>query len=301
MVAGAIAGQRLSELATPFEFIMTRGSYIPDEGETMKIMLVGVISLAAGFSLAMLSGPASQFTVPGSELPVDDAAAANSDIELRLLALENALSVEQSARQMLEEELFYLMDSADAAPDLTPDSTEPVIADSQARLAERRAARRGSNTRERRAERLVAAGFDPATAEWILTRESELQMESLRARYEANRNGESIDFRQQTVGLRDQMRQQLGDAEYERYLTANGRPLHVSISSVLDSSPAQSAGLRTGDQILNYGGKRIYSMSDLTQEIIQGAPNERVVVHFLRDGIPMQVVLPRGPVGITGG
>ena len=283
---------------------MTRGSYTPDKGETMKIMLVGVFSLAAGISLAMLSGPVSQRTVPSSESPDNDTATAESDVELRLLALENALSVEQNARQMLEEELFFLMDdlldSADAAPDPTLASTEQARAESQAILAERRAARRGSNTRERRAERLVAAGFDAATAEWILTRESELKMDSLRARYEANRNGESVDFRQQNAGLRDQLRQQLGDAAYERYLKANGRPLHVSISSVLDSSPAQSAGLRTGDQIVNYGGRRIYSMSDLTQEIIQGAPNESVVVHFLRDGIPMQVVLPRGPVGITG-
>lgn len=269
----------------------------------MKLFAVGLISLLGGAALAML---VSDKVPSNATFPTPQSSSENGQntplpsIESRLLALEEALIAEQGARQMLEEELFYLMDSADAAPDPTADSTEQARADSQARLAERRAARRGSNSRERRAERLVAAGFDAATADWILTRESELQMESLRARYEASRNGETVDFYQQDVGLRAQLRQQLGDAGYERYLTANGRPLHVSISSVLDSSPAQSAGLRTGDQIVNYGGKRIYSMSDLTQEIIQGAPNERVVVHFVRDGIPMQVVLPRGPVGITG-
>ena len=269
----------------------------------MKLLVVGFVSLLGGVALAMLAGE----KVPSiATFPTPQTSTENGQnhplpsIESRLLALEQALIAEQGARQMLEEELFYLLDSADTAPDPTSDSTEQARAESQAILAERRAARRGSNTRERRAERLVAAGFDAATAEWILTRESELQMDSLRARYEANRNGESVDFRQQNAGLRDQLRQQLGDAAYERYLKANGRPLHVSISSVLDSSPAQSAGLRTGDQIVNYGGRRIYSMSDLSQEIIQGAPNERVVVHFLRDGIPMQVVLPRGPVGITG-
>ena len=269
----------------------------------MKLFVVGFISLLGGITLAMFAG---EKVSPNAAFPTSQSSAEDgrnnpdTSIESRLLALEEALIAEQGARQMLEEELFYLMDSADATPDPGSDSTQQARAESEARRAERRAARRGSNTRERRAERLVSAGFDAATAEWILTRESELQMESLRARYEANRNGETVDFYRQSVGLGDQMRQQLGDADYERYLTANGRPLHVSISSVLDSSPAQSAGLRTGDQIVNYGGRRIYSMSDLTQEIIQGAPNENVVVHFLRDGIPMQVVLPRGPVGITG-
>ena len=272
----------------------------------MKIIVVGISSLLAGFALAMLSGErvSSKLGVnPVTPGVTDISGNSGPSVDSRLLALEKALIAEQGARQLLEEELFYWMDSANVIPDSPDpgqDSTEQARADSQARLAERRAARRGSNSRERRAERLVAAGFDAATADWILTRESELQMESLRARYEASRNGETVDFYQQDVGLRAQLRQQLGDAGYERYLMANGRPLHVSISSVLDSSPAQSAGLRTGDQIVNYGGKRIYSMSDLTQEIIQGAPNERVVVHFVRDGIPMQVVLPRGPVGITG-
>jgi C-terminal processing protease CtpA/Prc len=269
----------------------------------MKLFVVGLVSLLGGAALVTLAGDkmSSSATFPAPQRSAEDG---RNDplpsIESRLRALEEALIAEQGARQMLEEELFYLMDSADATSDPISDSTEQARADSQARLAERRAARRGSNSRERRAERLVAAGFDAATADWILTRESELQMESLRTRYEASRNGETVDFYQQDVGLRAQLRQQLGDAGYERYLTANGRPLHVSINSVLDSSPAQSAGLRTGDQIVNYGGKRIYSMSDLTQEIIQGTPNERVVVHFVRDGIPMQVVLPRGPVGITG-
>ncbi len=272
----------------------------------MKILVVGIIGLLAGFALAMLPGDGASST-PGANRTTPGGAGSPGNtepsIESRLLALEEALVAEQGARQMLEEEFFYWLDATSLVPERPDTGSETPGQDSTespSTRAERRAARRAGNSRERRAERLVAAGFDAATADWILTRESELQMESLRTRYEANRNGETVDFRQQNVALRDQLRQQLGDAEYERYLTANGRSLHVSISSVLDSSPAQSAGLRTGDQIVNYGGARIYNMSDLTQAIIQGAPNERVVVHFLRDGIPMQVVLPRGPVGITG-
>ena len=273
----------------------------------MKFFVVGVVSLLAGISLAMLSGriaPSVLAVGPMNLSGTDSPKVAESNIDSRLLALEAALIAEQSARQMLEEELFRWMDSANvdaAGPEPVSESPEQERAASQARFAEQRAAVRRGNSRERRTERLVAAGFDASTAEWILTRESELQMESLRTRYQANLNGETVDPYLQSAGFRDQLRRQLGDADFERYLTAIGSSLHVSIGSVLDSSPAQSAGLRAGDQIVNYGGARIYNMYDLSQEIIQGAPGERVVVDFLRDGIPMQVVLPRGPVGITGG
>lgn len=164
-----------------------------------------------------------------------------------------------------------------------------------------RAVRRSGNSREARAQRLVAAGFDPTTADWILTRESELQMQALRSRYEASRNGSTIDFYRQSSELRTQLRQELGDARFERYLKANGESLHVTIGTVLDSSPAQSVGLRVGDRIVSYGGERVYSMTDLVQQIMHGLPEEQVVIEFLRDDMPMQVVLPRGPVGISGG
>jgi hypothetical protein len=273
----------------------------------MKILAASIISLLAGISLAMLSGdripsePVVNAMVPGGTSSPDEA---EPSIESRLLALEQALIAEQGARQLLEEELFYWMDTANIVGDNAEPGSGPsgqVRANSQSRNSERRAASRRDNSRERRSERLMAVGFDAATAEWILTRESELQMESLRARYQANLDGEAVDTYRQTVDFRDQMRQQLGDADFEQYLTANGRSLHVSVGSVLDSSPAQSAGLHVGDQIVNYGGARVYNMYDLSQEILQGAPGERVVVDFLRDGVPMQLVLPRGPVGITGG
>ena len=60
------------------------------------------------------------------------------------------------------------------------------------------------------------------------------------------------------------------------------------------------AGLQPGDQILRYDGQRLFSMSDLTQQTMQGEAGVNVAVDIMRDGIPMQVVLPRGPVGISG-
>ncbi len=267
----------------------------------MKTIIVGLVSLVAGISLAMLSVQDRQFSIPAAESLLDDSTDTPSGIESRILALENALTIEQNARQLLEEEFLFLLGEMRPSAESGSDSSQQASADARATAAARRAARRSGNSREVRTQRLVAAGFDPTTADWILTRESELQMQALRSRYEASRNGSTIDFYRQSSELRTQLRQELGDARFERYLQANGESLHVTIGTVLDSSPAQSVGLRVGDRIVSYGGERVYSMTDLTQQIMHGVPEEQVVINFLRDDMPMQVVLPRGPVGISGG
>ena len=64
---------------------------------------------------------------------------------------------------------------------------------------------------------------------------------------------------------------------------------------------AQAAGLQTGDEVIAYAGERVFNISDLNQLILEGAPGQTVVVDVLRDGQQIQVYVPRGPIGITGG
>jgi S1-C subfamily serine protease len=147
---------------------------------------------------------------------------------------------------------------------------------------------------------LIEAGFQPGRAEYIVRRESELQMQSLQARYEAERDGTPYDYRQRDSSG-SALRAELGDAEYEQYLLANGRSTNVAVSNVIESSPAQRAGLQIGDEIVRYDGYRVFSMSDLSSRTMQGDPGVSVAVDIMRDGVPMQVVLPRGPVGVSTG
>ena len=72
-------------------------------------------------------------------------------------------------------------------------------------------------------------------------------------------------------------------------------------SRCLLCAPAQIAGLRPGDEIIGYDGKRIFSMIDLTDQTIQGEPGETILVDVIREGFLMQVAVSRGPLGITGG
>ena len=93
----------------------------------------------------------------------------------------------------------------------------------------------------------------------------------------------------------------MGDASYERYLDATGQSTSIGVQQVMAGSPGQAAGLQTGDEVIAYAGERVFNISDLNQLILEGAPGQTVVVDVLRDGQQIQVYVPRGPIGITGG
>jgi len=109
-------------------------------------------------------------------------------------------------------------------------------------------------------------------------------MEALQERFDAERSGEPIDWMANRNQSGDALREELGEADYERYLEANNRSTNVSVSSVIESSP-----------------QRVFSMTDLTRQTMVGEPGQNVAVDVMRNGNLVQVVMPRGPVGITGG
>ena len=231
---------------------------------------------------------------------------ANLPTDARIAALEQAVSQERMARQLLQEEVLYLteeLNSLATASDpesggLLEESREPPP-DLMPESRRERFARRSSP--EGRVELLIEAGIEPGTASWIIQREEELQMESLQARFEAGQSGSPFDFYRDQMSASDALREEIGDADFERYLEANGRPTNVSISSVIGNSPAQAAGLRPGDEITRYGGERVFSMTDINMASLDGMAGENVVLDIVRDGMPMQVVIPRGPLGISAG
>ncbi|HJR69110.1 MAG TPA: PDZ domain-containing protein, partial [Gammaproteobacteria bacterium] len=149
-------------------------------------------------------------------------------------------------------------------------------------------------------ERLIAGGFAPDRAEWINRRVQELRMQQMQAQYQATRGGQPLDSALQ-LGTDRMLRNEIGDAEYERYREALNRPTRVGVLQVLASSPAESAGLRPGDEIVTYSGTRVFDTAELNSLTFQGNPGESVVVEISRNGQPLQLVVPRGPLGITGG
>jgi S1-C subfamily serine protease len=152
--------------------------------------------------------------------------------------------------------------------------------------------------REQQLQRLVAQGFTRERAEWIERRTQELEVQALNAQYEAQRSGRPA---QGAMDVESALRSELGDTDYERYLTATGRPTQVQVMDVLASSSAERSGLQPGDQIVSYAGTRVFDMRELNALTRDGSPGESVTMEVRRNGQTMQVQVPRGPLGLQGG
>lgn len=276
----------------------------------MKTVVLVAAGLAAGFAVAYWFAPAP----PASSLETAFAAAPDqADVPARITELESALLAETEQRALLERrvtqlgaELKELREGSASTPPAAvadagnaPDSSAregPPGAGGQPPFAR---GPRGPQTQEQRIEQLVAGGFAPDRAAWIERRTSELQMQAIQAQY-ARRRGENVDPAQLVNG--DQtLRGELGDEEYERYLTALGRPTKVGVFNVIASSPAEKAGLRAGDAIVSYAGTRVFNMGELNELTLEGTPGNSVIMEVERDGQRVQLALPRGPIGIGGG
>lgn len=267
------------------------------------------ISLAAGIAVGawLLSGTSISQTGSKVDAPAlrDDA---STSMDERLQRLEKDLAEERRARMVLEDQLQALLEVIERVESAIPRAS----ADQQAVLdqirAERRSASRSSRDfvsmmrgfQERRLNMLIDGGFSEDEARRVLEMESAAQYEAMQAAHAAQRRGEANDPFFAGSGSQSLLRGKLGDSEYERYLAAQGQPTAIQVTRVLDSSPGDRAGIQPGDRIISYNGARVFSVSDLRALTLQGNAGEDVVIEIEREGVPMQLNLPRGPVGITG-
>lgn len=271
-----------------------------------RTIIAVVASLAAGFAAGawtMMDEPS-----PGAATDTANTFDTDAPLEARIAALERAVSGEREARLVLEEQLHGLyaelerFDSPEMN-ELLGNLAESSQAREQAQL--QRAARRDRGARmqdreDMRLGQLVAGGFTEGRAREILEFEDEIRMAALQAEFEARQKGEDFNPWDWASNYQTGLRERLGDADYEKYLTAQGGQATVTVREVIGSSPANRAGLRPGDQILSYDGKRVFSMNELRSMAFDGDPGEDVIVDIERNGQRMQLVLPRGPMGITG-
>ncbi len=150
---------------------------------------------------------------------------------------------------------------------------------------------------------LVAAGVEPELATDYLRRQSRLEMQRLELRDRASREGwlNSDRFSEQLSELEGDvgaLREEIGDDSYDRFLYLTGQPNRVMVASVIDESPAQLAGIEAGDTVLDYADSRVFSFSDLRNATRSGERGENILVRVQRNGQIMELILPRGPLGI---
>ena len=272
----------------------------------LKTLALVIAGLAAGFALAFWFAPGRPASIetasPGVVRAALPGAGGTEASAARLAALENALAAEAEQRAALEARVGDLAAELDllraAAPRPEGQSANP-LPDSEPQPRPRfDPVARAEEAQRRQVEQLVAGGFSPQRAEWIMRRSQELRMESIQAEYDAARGVRPPEA--QAVSDRT-LRGELGDAEYEQYLRALNRPTSVSVLEVLASSPGERAGLKPGDEVVAYGGERVFDIRDLNTLTLEGTAGQSVVVEVRRDGQQVQLVMPRGPLGITGG
>jgi len=276
----------------------------------LTVIVTGIVVLGAG-TWAMRASRLTQADGVGSAADNYFDAAAPADE--RIAALERTVAEEREARLVLEEQLQGLYAELERlnVPELQafvegllrqaarpPPQEAGIIGP---RSSRRLAMQQVRDFADMRKQQLVQGGFSETRAGQILEFEDRLRMEALQAEYDARRQGEAYDPWRRADEFQSGLRAALGDTDYEKYLMANGGTAAIVVGQVLDSSPASRAGLQPGDQIVNYDGNRVFSMNDLRTRVFAGEPGEDVIVDIERNGQRMQLVLPRGPLGIFSG
>lgn len=262
-----------------------------------------VLGLAAGFVVAA-------WWVGDPQMPSPESADVLTT-ELRLDALEESLAAEVRRRLEIETELAALNErlaSGVAVDELAgaesfdspEDRLEPADAtrSTAAPAGPTMGRRRPPLDEDELIQRFVAAGLSPERAQWIVARTEELRMLALQERYDAAREGRPID--PSLAGRAGSLREELGDADYERYLQALDRPTSAQVREVLATSPGARAGLKPGDQIVAFDGERVFDLDDINRLVLEGEPGQVVAIDVIRDGQVLQLYVPRGPIGITG-
>ena len=282
----------------------------------LRTVLFVILGISAGFAFATFLGGGAE-SIPGFSAGDLDARSEGDPADeirpltQRLSQLEAALTEEISKRESLQVQLAAVteqmtsLQADDDGRETQGDRDQGTDSNiDRAQIQERFASRfgnRGNNDPDRRLNQLIEAGFSPDQAQHLTERESELRLDALYAQYDAVREGEPFDPRTDRFDPQDQLRQELGDASYERYLEATGQSTSVGVRQVMEGSAGQVAGLQTGDELIAYGGQRVFDTGDLNELILDGTPGQTVVVDVLREGQQIQVYMPRGPIGITGG
>ncbi|NEV64174.1 PDZ domain-containing protein [Thiorhodococcus minor] len=166
---------------------------------------------------------------------------------------------------------------------------------------ERRAAL--ARTTEQQRDALVKAGVAVDVAEDILWRRAQVSLERLYTRDRAAREGwlntdryqeELSRINEQRVSLRDEV----GTEVYDRYLFETGEDNRILVDSVIPGSAGDESGMLPGDVIERYGDEPILGFRDLRGATTEGEPGELVPVQVRRAGGMVELLLPRGPIGI---
>lgn len=147
-------------------------------------------------------------------------------------------------------------------------SVRPASPQSQEalRLRESQADVRRALREAREDKQLMAAGFTSTRIAWIRSHTRERKTAGEQAMMEDVRQGKPFDPNKMAALMFDPelvLIDEFGSGEFERYRDAIGRPKGVHVLAVQQGSNAESSGVRAGDDIVRYDGKRVFNVGQL--------------------------------------
>jgi C-terminal processing protease CtpA/Prc len=149
-----------------------------------------------------------------------------------------------------------------------------------------------------RPTQLMSSGFTRQRALEIIQREAELRREMASHQFAATGTVQPLSASVPSA-VEQQLRREMGDAEYEKYLSALGQTTRVRVGDVQSESAAANAGIQSGDEILAYAGRRVFSLGELNALMLQTPEGDTVATTVVRNGQTMQLYVTGGALGIS--
>ena len=274
-----------------------------------KTLLLAVICLLIGFTCAYLifADPAKQLIENNSkaknplstiqndgQTEVNHSNSFDQDIfNARFENIENNIALMQ---QQLQEIDFSLNETSNLPTDTKTSSP----------ISTARPTRQSRHRQTFTIDRLVKGGINSATAEDIVRRKNAIELQRLELSDRATRENyintqRYFDELAETDQLDIDLREELGDAQYDEYLYNSKQSNRIRIVSVMLGSAAEQAGLEKNDIILSYDNKRMFTWPELKQATAEGELGEYISINISRRGEVFSYSVPRGTLGIQMG
>jgi len=260
-----------------------------------------LISFSAGFSLAfyLLDDEEQETTVSEH----DAGYFANPFAAVEPQSDNGQLNELQQRISRLEQRLTQLEDRSEDESTDTDDRRSLFVSSQQ---QARRMIGSTINRRLFNVDNLVKGGVSPGIAEDIVRRKNQIELDKLELQDRAQRE-DYLDTQQfydelAEIESRDvDLRAELGDDLYDRFLFDSKQHNRVRITQVIIGSEAEKAGIINNDIVLSYDDNRVFTWQELKDATSAGSLGEYVNIVIDRNGEIFSLAVPRGPLGVQLG
>ena len=255
----------------------------------LPLLTALIIGIAVGFFASWQNNPQTEME-DITDISITEKPATAFSVETdkqRIIRLEQELITLKQRIQQLEENVVSVSDENTSQTEQEKNETDSGT----------------SKPEPLNKEQLISAGVSESLADDILRRKSEQEYKQLELRDRAIRDGyfRSGQYYKELRELNSNalsLRNEIGDDAYDRYLYQTGQNNRVQVSSVMLGSPAEQTGIQQNDIILSYDNQKVFDWHEVRRVTTKGELGEYVMVDVLRDGQIINLMLPRGPLGV---